>query len=62
MDFKTYYKKNFKSKNEAAKVLQISRPYVYKLLAGERVGLSTALRIEKITKRKLRAIKLMGLE
>ena len=62
MDFKTYYQKHFKSKNEASKVLGISRPYVYHLLYGKTVGLKMAVRLEEKTGRKLKAINLMGLK
>jgi hypothetical protein len=61
MTFKSYYAEHFQSKNEAAKVLKISRPIVYKLLDGKPVERKVAVRIESITNRKLLAVDLMQL-
>lgn len=61
MTFETYYKRHFDSKNEAARILMISRPTVYALLRGEPVGKKIAKRIEDKTGKKLRAAALMQL-
>ena len=61
MTFTAYYKKYFKSKNEAARVLGISRPLVYKLLRGGTVEREVAKRIEERTGRELKAAELMQL-
>jgi hypothetical protein len=61
MNFQTYYKQHFESKNEASRFLEISRPTVYTLLRGKPVGKKIAKRIEEKTGRRLRAAALMQL-
>jgi DNA-binding XRE family transcriptional regulator len=55
MNFKAYYKLNFKTKAEAAEKLGISRPYIYLLLKGGKVGPRISKRLEKNTSGAIKA-------
>lgn len=61
MEFKKYYQEHFKSKNQAAKMLGVSRPTIYKMLKGEPIGIKRAKQIENLTNKKIMAIELIGL-